>query len=53
MFQGSDMVTTYFTDQMEYEAENEELIVQGKLTPLQADRKNLEWEEVRNMRILI
>ena len=32
-------MTTYLTDQMEYENANEELVVQGKLTPLEADKK--------------
>lgn len=35
------------TDQLEYESANEELVVQGKITPSEADRRNACWELIQ------
>ena len=39
-------MTTFLTDQLEYESANEELVVQGKISPDIADKMNEEWEKV-------
>jgi len=44
IIQGGQVMTTFLTDQLEYESANEELLVQGKLTPDETDEKNIQWE---------
>lgn len=44
IIQGGQVMTTFMTDQLEYESANEELIVQGKITPMEADEMNEQWE---------
>ena len=39
-------MTTFLTDQLEYESANEELVVQGQISPDLADEMNKEWESV-------
>lgn len=46
IIQGGQVMTTFMTDQLEYESANEELIVQGKITPMEADEMNEQWETV-------
>lgn len=38
-------MTTYLTDQIAYEMANEELIVQGEITAVEADDRNETWEQ--------
>jgi len=45
ILQGGQVMTTYLTDQIEYEMANEELIVQGEITAIEADERNEKWEE--------
>lgn len=45
IIQGGQVVTTFLTDQLEYESANEELVVDGTITPVEADQMNDEWEE--------
>jgi len=43
--QASNVATRFVTDQLEEEFKTEELVVQGKLTPEEADEKNDKWEK--------
>mmetsp|Transcript_10851 Transcript_10851/g.22957 ORF Transcript_10851/g.22957 Transcript_10851/m.22957 type:complete len:400 (-) Transcript_10851:192-1391(-) len=37
-------LSTFFSDQLNYEQKNEELVDSGKITPREADKLNEEWE---------
>lgn len=45
IIQGGQVVSTFLTDQLEYESANEELVIDGTITPVEADQMNEEWEE--------
>jgi len=45
IIQGGQVMTTFLTDQLEYESSNEELVIQGAMLPDEADQLNEDWED--------
>ena len=45
--QSTTVITNYYNDQLKYDIEREEKVIQGKLTRQEADREEEEWQEVR------
>ena len=45
--QSTTVITNYYNDQLKYDIEREEKVMQGKLTRQEADREEEEWQEVR------
>jgi hypothetical protein len=44
--QSTTVITNYYNDQLKYDIEREEKVIQGKLTRQEADREEEEWQEV-------
>jgi hypothetical protein len=44
--QSTTVITNYYNDQLKYDIEREEKVIQGKLTRQEADREEKEWQEV-------
>ena len=45
--QTTTVITNYYNDQLKYDIEREEKVIQGKITRQEADREEKEWQEVR------
>ena len=48
--QSTTVITNYYNDQLKYDIEREEKVLQGKLTRQEADREEEEWQEVSSIR---
>lgn len=44
--QSTTVITNYYNDQLKYDIEREEKVIQGKITRQEADREEEEWQEV-------
>lgn len=44
--QSTTVITNYYNDQLKYDIEREEKVLQGKITRQEADREEKEWQEV-------
>ena len=46
VMQSTTVITNYYNDQLKYDIEREERVLQGKITRQEADREEEEWQEV-------
>lgn len=44
--QSTTVITNYYNDQLKYDIEREERVLQEKITRQEADREEKEWQEV-------